>query len=79
MTNYGTIAHHFPDPPDNNVLESITVNTRNEHVVVVNECHSGLLIELDSSLTKILSKRMLHAKQGFNHPKLKDNKLDFSA
>ena len=27
MTNYDTIAHHFPDPPDNNGLEGITVNT----------------------------------------------------
>ena len=37
MTNYDTIAHHFPDPPDNNGLEGITVNTRNNHVVVVKE------------------------------------------
>ena len=29
MTNYDAIAHHFPDPPDNNGLEGITVNTRN--------------------------------------------------
>ena len=28
MTNYDTIAHHFRDPPDNNGLEGITVNTR---------------------------------------------------
>ena len=78
MTNYNTIAHHFPDPPDNNGLEGITVNTSNDHVVVVKECHPGLLIELDSSLTTILSTRMLYAKQGFVHPKLKADKLDFS-
>ena len=47
MTNYDTIAHHFPDPPDNNGLEGITVNTRNNHVFVVKECQPGLLIELD--------------------------------
>ena len=35
MTNYDMIAHHFPDPPDNNGLEGITVNTSNNHVVVV--------------------------------------------
>ena len=78
MTNYGTIAHNFPDPPDNNGLEDITVNTSNDHVVVVKDCHPGLLIELNSSVTTILSTRMRHANQGFIHPKLKADKLDFS-
>ena len=48
MENYGLVAHHFPDPPDNKGLEGITVNTRNNHVVVVKERQPGLLIELDS-------------------------------
>ena len=78
MTNYDTIAHHFPDPPDNNGLEGITVNTRNDHVVVVKEHQPGLLIELDSSLTTILSTRVLQPSQGFIHPELKAEKLDFS-
>jgi len=78
MTNYDTIAHHFPDPPDNNGLEGITVNTRNNHVVVVKERQPGLLIELDSTLTTILSTRVLQASQGFMHPELKAEKLDFS-
>ena len=78
MTNYDTIAHHFPDPPDNNGLEGITVNTRNNHVVVVKERKPGLLIELDSTLTTILSTRVLQASQGFMHPELKAEKLDFS-
>jgi len=78
MTNYDTIAHHFPDPPDNNGLEGITVNTRTNHVVVVKECQPGLLIELDSTLTTILSTRVLQPSQGFMHPKLKAEKLDFS-
>ena len=77
MTNYGTISHHFPDPPDKNGLEGITVNTSNDHVVVVKECHPGLLIELDSSLTTILSTRMMHANQGLIHPNLKADKLEF--
>ena len=47
------------------------MNTSNDHVVAVKECHPGLLIELDSSLTTILSTRMLHANQGFIYPKLK--------
>ena len=78
MANYGTIAHHFPDPPDNNGLEGITVNTSNDHVFVVKERCPGLLIELDASLTTIMSNRVLHANQGFIHPELKANKLDFS-
>ncbi|MDO6351684.1 SdiA-regulated domain-containing protein [Synechococcus sp. YX-04-1] len=78
MTNFDTIAHHFPDPPDNNGLEGITVNTRNNHVVVVKECQPGLLIELDSSLTTILSTRVLQPSQGFIHPELEAEKLDFS-
>ena len=40
MTNYYTIAHHFPDPPGNNGLEGITVNTRNNRVVLVKERQS---------------------------------------
>lgn len=78
MTNYDTIAHHFPDPPDNNGLEGITVNTKNNHVVVVKEQQPGLLIELDSSLTTILSTRVLQPSQGFVHPELKAEQLDFS-
>ena len=77
MTNYDTIAHHFPDPPDNNKLEDITVNTKNNHVVVVKEQQPGLLIELDSSLTTILSTRVLQPSQGFAHPELKGEQLDF--
>lgn len=78
MTNYDTIAHHFPNPPDNNGLEGITVNTRNDHVIVLKEHQPGLLIELDSSLTTILSTRVLQPSQGFIHPDLKAEKLDFS-
>ena len=78
MTNFDTIAPHFPDPPDNNGLEGLTVNTRNNHVVVVKECQPGLLIELDSSLTTILSTRVLQPSQGFIHPELEAEKLDFS-
>ena len=78
MTHSFMIAHNFPDPPDNNELEGITVNTSNDHVVVDKECQPGLLIELDSSLTKILSTRMLQANLGLIHPKLKADKLDFS-
>ena len=78
MTNYDTIAHHFTDPPDNNGLEGITVNTRNNHVGGVTECQPGLLIELDSSITTILSTRVLQPSQGFIHPELEAEKLDFS-
>ena len=78
MTNYDTISHYFPDPPDNNGLEGITVNTSNDHVFVVKERRPGLLIELDASLTTILSTRVLQASQGFIHPELKADKLDFS-
>ena len=63
MTNYDTIAHLFPDPPDNNGLEGITVNTSNNHLVLVKERQPGLLIERDSTLTTILSTRMLQASQ----------------
>ena len=77
MTNYDTTAHHFPDPPDNNGLEDITVNTRNDHVFVIKEQQPGLLIKFDSSLTTILSKRVLQPSQGLIHPKLKADKLDF--
>ena len=78
MTNYTTIANYFPDPPDNKGLEGITVNTSNDHVFVVKEHQPGLLIELDPSLTTILSTRVLQASQGFIHPELKADKLDFS-
>ena len=47
-------------------------------MVVVKERKLGLLIELDSTLTTILSTRVLQASQGFMHPELKAEKLDFS-
>ena len=79
MTNYDTIAHHFPDPLENNGLEGITVNSRNNNVVVVKERQPGLLIEVDSTLTTILSTRVLQPSQGFMLPELKAEKLDFSS
>ena len=45
MSNYDTIADCFPDPPDHNGLEGITVNTSNDNVFVVKEQRPGLLIE----------------------------------
>ena len=78
MTNYATIAKHFPDLPDNKGLEGITVNADNGHVFVVKEGRPGLLIELDPSLTTILSAKELKADMGFAHPKVKPGKLDFS-
>ena len=54
MTSYDTIANHFPNPPDNNGLEGITLNTRNNHMFLMKEREPGLLIELDSTLTTIL-------------------------
>ena len=54
------------------------MNTSNNHVVVVKERQPGLLIELNSTLTTILSTRVLQASQGFTHPELKAEKLDFS-
>ena len=77
MTNYDTIAHHFPDPPDNNGLEGITVNTRNNHVVVVKERKPGLLIELDSTPTTILFTRVLQPSQVFMHPELEGREARF--
>ena len=47
-------------------------------MVVVKECQPGLLIELDSTLTTILSTRVLQPSQGIMHPELKAEKLDFS-
>ena len=78
MDNYETIADYFPNSPDNNGLEGISVNTSNDHVFVVKERRPGLLIEIDPALTTILSTRLLQASQGFTHPTLKPKKLDFS-
>ena len=47
-------------------------------MVVVKERQPGLLIELDLTPTAILSKRVMHPSQGFMHPELKAEKLDFS-
>ena len=46
-------------------------------MVVVKERQPGLLIELDSTVTTILSTRVLQLSQGFMHPELKAEKLDF--
>ena len=71
MTNYDTISHHFLDPPNNNGLEDIIVNTRNNQMVLMKKRQPGLLIELDSTLTTILSSRAMQPSQGFIHPELK--------
>ena len=78
MTNYESIQRFFPDPPDNKGLEGITVNTRNGHLFVVKEGRPGLLIELDVEGTRILQARLLNETNGFVHPTVSPDKLDFS-
>lgn len=78
MVNYHSIAEHFPDLTDNKGLEGITVNTATQHVFVVKECRPGLLIELDPDCSTILSSRMLTESNGFFHPKVGPDRLDFS-
>ena len=78
MDNYDTIRQYFPDPPDNKGLEGITVNSRNQHVFVVKEGKPGLLIEIDPQRTRILNSRLLNSSNGFEHPRVGPNKLDFS-
>lgn len=78
MANYDSVAKHFPHRPDNKGLEGITVNTVNQHVFVVKESQPGLLIELDAECRTILSSRCLSKANGFSHPKVGPDKLDFS-
>ena len=78
MENYGLVADHFPDPPDNKGLEGITVNTRNNHVFVVKEGRPGVLIEISPDLRAIKAARLLTATNGFEHPQVGRDKLDFS-
>jgi len=78
MENYDTISDYFPDPPDNKGLEGITVNTRNNHVFVVKEGRPGVLIEVSADQHSVLGSRLLSAENGFNHPKIGQDKLDFS-
>ena len=78
MENFGLVADHFPDPPDNKGLEGITVNTRNNHVFVVKEGRPGVLIEISPDLEAIIAARLLSATNGFKHPRVDPDKLDFS-
>ena len=78
MANYASVAMHFPTRPDNKGLEGITVNSTNQHVFVVKECRPGLLIELDPGCSTILSARLLTEANGFTHPTVGPDKLDFS-
>ena len=78
MENFASIAEHFPKRPDNKGLEGITVNTRSGHIVVVKECRPGLLIEIDLPQGRILHSRLLTDSNGFSHPNLSLDKLDFS-
>ena len=68
----------FPRPSRQQRIGRDPVNADNGHVFVVKEGRPGLLIELDPSLTTILSAKELKADMGFTHPKLKPGKLDFS-
>ena len=78
MANYASIARYFQDPPDNKGLEGITVNTRTGHLFVVKEGRPGLLIELDGEGNSILQARLLNDRNGFVHPTVGAEKLDFS-
>ena len=78
MANYASIARYFQDPPDNKGLEGITVNTRTGHLFVVKEGRPGLLIELDGEGNNILQARLLNDSNGFVHPTVGAEKLDFS-
>ena len=78
MANFVSIARYFPDPPDNKGLEGITVNTRTGHLFVVKEGRPGLLIELDGEGNSILQARLLNDRNGFVHPTVGAEKLDFS-
>ena len=78
MANYASIARYFQDPPDNKGLEGITVNTRTGHLFVVKEGRPGLLIELDGEGNSILQARLLNDSNGFVHPTVGAEKLDFS-
>ncbi len=78
MVNYDAVAEHFPDRPDNKGLEGITVNSSNRHVFVVKESQPGLLMELDPECCTILASRCLSKANGFSHPRVDQNKLDFS-
>ncbi|MEC8214877.1 MAG: SdiA-regulated domain-containing protein [Cyanobacteriota bacterium] len=78
MQNYDSIRHYFPELPDNKGLEGITVNTRNDHVFVVKEGKPGVLIEVSADQDKILNSRLLSTENGFKHPKVEPEKLDFS-
>ena len=78
MQNYESIRQYFPELPDNKGLEGITVNTRNNHVFVVKEGKPGVLIEVSADQDKILNSRLLSTENGFKHPKVESEKLDFS-
>ena len=78
MANYASIASYFPDPSENKGLEGITVNTRTGHLLAVKDGRPGLLIELDGEGNSILEARMLNGCNGFVHPTVVAEKLDFS-
>ena len=78
MQNYESVRQYFPELPDNKGLEGITVNTRNNHVFVVKEGKPGVLIEVSAEHDKILNSRLLSTENGFKHPKVEPEKLDFS-
>ena len=78
MENYSSIEHFFPNPPDNKGLEGITVNTSNNHIFVVKEGRPGVLIEVSADQSTVLQSRRLSGDNGFVHPKIGPEKLDFS-
>lgn len=77
MANYNNIRDYFTDPTDNNGLEGITVNTRNNHVFVVKEGPPGFLIEFDADLQTVLNAGALSLENGFDHTSVGAKKFDF--
>ena len=78
MQNYNSIAKYFADTPDNKGLEGITVNSDTNHLFVVKESQPGLLIQISADHNQILDSRLLTKRNGFSHPELETEKLDFS-
>ena len=78
MNNFQTIQKYFPAGPDNKGLEGITINTSNSHIYAVKEGRPGLLIKISPDLQTIVDARLLNKSNGFDHPSVTEQKLDFS-
>ena len=78
LRGYPAIASAMGGGGSNKGIEGVAWNSKRGSLFVLKEGRPGMLVEIDSGLTEVLGHRLLGEGNGFTHPKLDEDDLDFS-